>query len=255
MPSPSTAVSTCAILWGPCSGYLCTVDSEYARPPESAFSGNADGHVRGRGVKGGGKRSGVRAAAASHFADQAYAIDSVTLDRLRGEYPLVSSRTLSSLAVMDEEVINYDLIDALLRHIVATSSSGAVLVFMPGIMEARDLFRARLSRTIRWCRPLTQITTLYERLVGDADSFGDVTKCVVYPLHSSLPTEDQRAIFNAPPPGVRKIVISTNVSARFPFALVLVRSAAVLLLQIAETSITIDDVVSGPLHPRCAIVA
>ena len=44
----------------------------------------------------------------------------------------------------------------------------------------------------------------------------------VLPLHGSMPTRDQRAIFQRPPAGVRKIVLSTN---------------------IAETSVTIDDVV------------
>lgn len=44
----------------------------------------------------------------------------------------------------------------------------------------------------------------------------------MYPLHGSLSTSDQKAIFEVPPAGVRKIVVSTN---------------------IAETSITIEDCV------------
>lgn len=45
---------------------------------------------------------------------------------------------------------------------------------------------------------------------------------LVIPLHSMMPTVSQREVFNTPPKGVRKIVLATN---------------------IAETSITIDDIV------------
>jgi len=47
-------------------------------------------------------------------------------------------------------------------------------------------------------------------------------KVKVYPLHSMMPTVSQKEIFNKPPQGTRKVIVATN---------------------IAETSITIEDVV------------
>lgn len=50
-----------------------------------------------------------------------------------------------------------------------------------------------------------------------------VTSLHVLPLHASLETKEQRKVFGAAPPGKRKVVVATNV---------------------AETSITIDDIVA-----------
>ena len=68
---------------------------------------------------------------------------------------------------------------------------------------------------------MKEITTALEHLTK-IPFFQDSSNVVIYPLHSSLSNAEQTAIFNRPPPGMRKIVLSTN---------------------IAETSITIDDVV------------
>ena len=123
---------------------------------------------------------------------------------LARKYPNTPDAVLRSLMVVDEQLINYDLIEDLIYYIRSTSpQTGAILIFLPGLME---------------------ITTLYERLVGDKEEggFGDVNEYLVFPLHSQLSTSEQRGIFEPPREGVRKIVISTN---------------------IAETSITIEDCV------------
>ncbi|KAK8785293.1 hypothetical protein V5799_008337, partial [Amblyomma americanum] len=75
---------------------------------------------------------------------------------------------------------------------------GAILVFLPG-----------------W----EQISELNKRLTSDPSLRGS---SLIIPLHSMMPTVNQRQVFNRPPPGIRKIVLATN---------------------IAETSITINDVV------------
>ncbi|XP_060781858.1 putative ATP-dependent RNA helicase DHX57 isoform X2 [Neoarius graeffei] len=119
-------------------------------------------------------------------------------------YPACSKPVLKTLAAMDLNKINMDLLESLLEWIVNGDHSyppGAVLVFLPGLAEIKQL---------------------YEQLQANRMFNRRAKKCVVYPLHSSLSNEEQQAVFTQPPEGVTKIIISTN---------------------IAETSVTIDDVV------------
>ncbi|XP_063774082.1 putative ATP-dependent RNA helicase DHX57 isoform X2 [Pseudophryne corroboree] len=129
----------------------------------------------------------------------------LSFKELSTRYSGVSKSVISTLSTMDLDKINLELIEALLEWIVSREHSyppGAVLVFLPGLAE---------------------IKTLYEQLQSNALFSNRRSKrCVIYPLHSSLSNEEQQAVFIRPPPGVTKIILSTN---------------------IAETSITIDDVV------------
>ncbi|CAH2080218.1 unnamed protein product, partial [Iphiclides podalirius] len=59
------------------------------------------------------------------------------------------------------------------------------------------------------------------RLMDESNCFPS-SRYEVYPLHSKLPSLEQHRIFEKPPGDVRKIIVATN---------------------IAETSITIDDIV------------
>lgn len=112
-----------------------------------------------------------------------------------------SPRTRNTLSQMDEYQINFDLIVQLISRIATDASyidySKAILVFLPGIAEIR---------------------TLNDMLLGDRFF---QTNWLVYPMHSTIASEDQEAAFLIPPPGHRKIVLATN---------------------IAETGITIPDV-------------
>ncbi|ONK74446.1 uncharacterized protein A4U43_C03F6330 [Asparagus officinalis] len=60
-----------------------------------------------------------------------------------------------------------------------------------------------------------------ERLLG-SPFFADSSKFIIFSLHSMIPSSEQKKVFKRPPSGVRKIILSTN---------------------IAETAVTIDDVV------------
>ncbi|XP_061072655.1 ATP-dependent DNA/RNA helicase DHX36 isoform X2 [Conger conger] len=116
---------------------------------------------------------------------------------LRDRY---SDSTIDVLEAMDDDdKIDLALIVELIRHIVLNEDEGAILVFLPGwdnISGLNDLLMAQQ--------------------MFKSENF------VIIPLHSLMPTVSQTQVFKRPPPGVRKIVIATN---------------------IAETSITIDDVV------------
>ncbi|KAK3332722.1 P-loop containing nucleoside triphosphate hydrolase protein [Cercophora scortea] len=112
-----------------------------------------------------------------------------------------SPQTRSTMSKIDEYRIEFDLIVQLIARVaqdpVYIPYSQAILVFLPGIAEIR---------------------TLNDMLLGDK-YFAD--NWLVYPLHSTIASEDQEAAFLIPPPGMRKIVLATN---------------------IAETGITIPDV-------------
>uniref|UniRef100_A0A4W3HMA8 ATP-dependent DNA/RNA helicase DHX36 n=1 Tax=Callorhinchus milii TaxID=7868 RepID=A0A4W3HMA8_CALMI len=111
-----------------------------------------------------------------------------------------SASTIEVLEMLDEDdKIDLNLIVALIRHIVLQGEDGAILVFLPG-----------------W----DNISTLHDLLSSQTMFQSD--RFVIIPLHSLMPSVNQTEVFKKPPPGVRKIVIATN---------------------IAETSITIDDVV------------
>ena len=99
----------------------------------------------------------------------------------------------------DEQIDNYLLLETI-RYINEISyGDGAVLIFLPGWQEISEL------SVLLECSP----------------PFSNRSKFWILPLHSGIPSKDQRKVLQRPPTGVRKIVLSTN---------------------IAETSLTIDDV-------------
>ncbi|KAH1019590.1 hypothetical protein HUJ04_009384, partial [Dendroctonus ponderosae] len=131
--------------------------------------------------------------------------ENLTVQQMMARYEDFSPKTCKTLFLMDSDKINNDLIETILMWIVNGShdypKSGTILVFLPGIGE---------------------ITSLYDQLVVHEEFGRRRRKYIVLPLHSSLTSEEQAAIFSKPKNGERKIVISTN---------------------LAETSVTIDDCV------------
>ncbi|KAA0177657.1 hypothetical protein FNF27_00830 [Cafeteria roenbergensis] len=116
----------------------------------------------------------------------------------------------------DDDRVDARLVAALVKHIYINTGPqsalwrktkdrdggemGAVLVFLPG-----------------W----EDISAVRSALQADA-ILGNESRAQILALHSAVPGKEQRRVFQRPPPGVMKVVLSTN---------------------IAETSLTIDDVV------------
>jgi small subunit ribosomal protein S24e len=104
--------------------------------------------------------------------------------------------------------IPFPLVALTIAHVMRESEDGHVLVFLPGWEEIKKVAEILLNNSAA------------TDLLGIR--FSDQSKYSVHYLHSSIPAAEQREVFTPPPKGVRRIILATN---------------------IAETSITIPDVV------------
>uniref|UniRef100_A0ABD2WY70 RNA helicase n=1 Tax=Trichogramma kaykai TaxID=54128 RepID=A0ABD2WY70_9HYME len=100
----------------------------------------------------------------------------------------------------NSEVIDYDLILKLLLNIHLNTSTGSILIFLPGYDD---------------------IITMKEKIIAESKLL-QASRYNLFILHSNMQTSDQKRVFKPTNQGSRKIILSTN---------------------IAETSITIEDVV------------
>ncbi|KAL2610736.1 hypothetical protein R1flu_029309 [Riccia fluitans] len=122
------------------------------------------------------------------------------LPQIMRQNSLVASRlNMARTSASDEEDVDCELVATVVLFVAqyCGQGQGAILVFLPG-WDTINIVREKLLKT-----PLLRSLMLVA-------------------LHSQLPAGEQRAAFARPPPGVRKVVLATN---------------------IAETSVTIDDVV------------
>ncbi|KAK4689978.1 ATP-dependent RNA helicase DHX29, partial [Tremellales sp. Uapishka_1] len=126
--------------------------------------------------------------------------DEKQLDPTKLSATRYSATTVSTVNLLDSRQIPYDLIERLLEKICfgdvnLLPFSQAILIFMPGLAEIRKVNDALQSHPA----------------FGTADF-------VIYPLHSTISSEGQSAVFDVPPPGS---CLATN---------------------IAETGVTIPDI-------------
>lgn len=119
----------------------------------------------------------------------------------------------SSLSALDPACVNYSLIVRVVEAIFTRKGDVWTRHCFESVKDDED------GAILVFVTGLAEITATVEKLRTSEVLEG----CsVVHALHSQLSTQDQQAIFRRAPAGSRKIVVSTN---------------------IAETSITIDDVV------------
>lgn len=103
-----------------------------------------------------------------------------------------SAETAATINLLDERQIPYDLILRLLECICFDDNllrrhSTAILIFMPGMGEIRRM----------------------NDMLTEHKKFGSEDEFIIYPLHSTVSSENQGAVFDIPREGIRKIVIGT----------------------------------------------
>ena len=148
---------------------------------------------------------------------------------LKKRYPGKSRWTIAALQACAFDKVNLDLVLSLLEWICAPAQQkkdpGAVLVFLPGFAEIRRVYEA-ISAAPFFNRGGGGGGggSLHDdqRQWNTAGQWVGKSQFMVLPLHGSMSGEEQARVFTKPPRNVTKIVLSTN---------------------LAETSITIDDVV------------
>ncbi|ORZ13412.1 P-loop containing nucleoside triphosphate hydrolase protein [Lobosporangium transversale] len=203
------------------TGYTLEEDSEYAVRYRKDIQSKGSVDIAGKGAS----RQTVhlqweREMEGAYIPQEAEARITMMNDTLQD--PVVANRSDQMLARIDENKINYELIQLLLEYIcfpedrrtwqgdigfptsepersLSIPGEGAILIFLPGMPEIRKVFDGLKANR----------------------RFADETKFSLWPLHSSISSEGQNQVFDTPAPGVRKIVLATN---------------------IAETGITIPDV-------------
>lgn len=130
-----------------------------------------------------------------------------TPEALRQRYGHHSPQVWTALKTLDPDAVDFDLVVS----VVQMAITGRLATEGQSNMNAVLVFLSGIK----------EISTLHEELLRLPELRQEPQRSWVLPLHGSLPAEEQRRVFESPPAGVRKIVLATNV---------------------AETSITINDV-------------
>ncbi|XP_002973866.2 DExH-box ATP-dependent RNA helicase DExH1 [Selaginella moellendorffii] len=133
-----------------------------------------------------------------------------------------SEATMRSLDTVDESVINYELIELLLSTVFSLEREVSDIYGPLVAVDDTSNWKPEAGSVLVFLPGMMEISKLQARLQNSKQlSAYGVEKKWVLALHGSLSSEQQKRVFVRPPRGVRKVVLATNV---------------------AETSITIDDI-------------
>jgi len=133
-----------------------------------------------------------------------------------------STQTQRSIQNVDESIINYDAIEQLISAIIRTEIEEGPSALVPPPVAGKKPKDVPLGAILVFMPGQFEIARLIRKLEHSSLlEESEVGALRILPLYGSLSSKDQRRIFERAPEGVRKIVVATN---------------------IAETSVTIDDV-------------
>jgi len=165
------------------TGYTIEEDSEYAKKNNVKFNDIGKVTVTGQGGSSRDVRLAWEESNIKHEHD--YLLD----EDQEHEYSLTTIKTLDYL---DPKVIPYELIETIVEFIDQLEDDGAILIFLPGIMN---------------------ITIMHDLLTAKKQFTEG--KWNIIPLHSSLEqsnSDGAKTLFTPSPKGIRKIVLSTNIA-------------------------------------------
>lgn len=104
--------------------------------------------------------------------------------------------TRATMRTMSEKEISFELIESLLLYIRSLSCPGAVLIFLPG-----------------W-----NLIFMLAKHLQQHSEFGSQFYRIL-PLHSQIPREDQRRVFEPAPEGVTKVILDKLFTNVMPLSL------------------------------------
>ncbi|GAB2238004.1 hypothetical protein Droror1_Dr00015906 [Drosera rotundifolia] len=107
--------------------------------------------------------------------------EDVDIDTLYKNYSLTTRQTLEAWSGSQ---LNLGLVESTVEYICRHEGDGAILVFLTGWDDISKLFDTIISNKF----------------------LRDTGKFLVLPLHGSMPSIDQREIFDRPPANVRKVI-------------------------------------------------